>query len=272
MPELPEVETIKRDLEAKMVGLCFTGATLHWRRMLKNITLADFRHRLLSQCIEGLTRRGKYLIFHLSNGESLILHLRMSGSLRLDDDCYKDPYVRAVFDFGNGAKLYFRDPRKFGMIWLVEDAEQVVGKLGPEPLDKSFTTKVLQSILKKRTAPIKAIICDQTVIAGIGNMYADEALFDAGIHPERQANSLSRNEIGLLHRAIVAILTRAIGSGGASISDYSRPDGKPGEAQFVFKVAHQAGKRCDRCGTRIERIPIRKRGSYFCPKCQRKNN
>ena len=272
MPELPEVETIKRDLETKIVGLCFTGVMLHWPRMLQNLTPEALSRRLISQCIEGITRRGKYLIFQLSNGEALILHLRMSGSLRLDDACSDDSYIRAIFCFDNGAKLYFRDPRKFGMIWLVKDEEQVIGKLGPEPLSPNFTAKELQSILKKHTAPIKAILCDQTLIAGIGNMYADEALFDAKIHPERKANSLPRDEIKRLHHAIGEVLKKAINNGGASISDYRRPDGKSGEAQFVFKVAHQLGKKCDRCGTPIERIPIRKRGSYFCPKCQGKIN
>ena len=270
MPELPEVETIKRDLETKIVGLCFTGVTLSWPRMLQNLTPEAFNRRLISQCIEGITRRGKYLIFQLSNGEALILHLRMSGSLRLDDACSDDPYIRAIFSFNNGANLCFRDPRKFGMIWLVADEEQVTGKLGPEPLDTSFTAKELRSILSTHTAPIKAVLCDQTLIAGVGNMYADEALFDAKIHPERKANSLSRDEIKRLHHAIGEVLKKAIKWGGASISDYRRPDGKSGEAQFVFKVAHLSGKKCDRCGTPIERIPIRKRGSYFCPKCQRK--
>jgi formamidopyrimidine-DNA glycosylase len=270
MPELPEVETIKRDLETKIVGLCFTGAKLHWPKMLQNSTPEAFKSRLTSQCIEGLKRRGKYLIFQLSNGEALILHLRMSGSLRLDDDCFSDPYVRAVFDLDNGAKLYFRDPRKFGMIWLVADEEQVVGKLGPEPLEMSFKVKSLRTILSHHSAPIKAVLCDQTVIAGVGNMYADEALFEARIHPERKANSLSQDELKRLHRAIVSVLEKAIDGGGASISDYRRPDGKSGEAQFVFKVAHLSGKACDRCGTLIKRIPIRKRGTYFCPKCQGK--
>jgi formamidopyrimidine-DNA glycosylase len=269
MPELPEVETIKRDLETKIVGLRFTGVALSWPRMLQNSTPEAFRHRLMSQCIEGLKRRGKYLIFQLSTGDSLILHLRMSGSLRLDKK-YDDPYIRAVFDFDNGSKLYFRDPRKFGMIWLVADEEQVIGKLGPEPLDKGFTPKELRSILSSHSAPIKAVLCDQTIIAGIGNMYADEALFDASIHPERRANSLSQGELKRLHRAIVSVLEKAIDGGGASISDYRRPDGKSGEAQFVFKVAHQSGKSCERCGTLIKRIPIRKRGTYFCPKCQGK--
>jgi formamidopyrimidine-DNA glycosylase len=272
MPELPEVETIKRDLETKIVGLCFTGVTLSWPRMLQNLTPEAFDHRLISQCIEGIKRRGKYLIFQLSNGEALILHLRMSGSLRMDPACGNDPYIRAVFCFDKGANLYFRDPRKFGMIWLVEDEKQVVGKLGPEPLSPNFTAKELRSILSTHAAPIKAILCDQTVIAGIGNMYADEALFEASIHPLREANTLSKDEVKRLHLAIGAVLNKAIKGGGASISDYRRPDGKSGEAQFVFKVAHQLGKKCDRCGTPIERIPIRKRGSYFCPKCQGKIN
>jgi len=272
MPELPEVETIKRDLEGKIVGLCFTGVTLHWPKMLQNLSPEAFKHRLISQCIEGLKRRGKYLIFHLSSGDALILHLRMSGSLRLDSDCYNDPYIRAVFNLDNGSKLYFRDPRKFGMIWLVADEEQVVCKLGPEPLDKSFKVKDLQSILSSHSAPIKAVLCDQTVIAGVGNMYADEALFDACIHPERKANRLSNAEIKRLHSAISKVIKKAIDGGGASISDYRRPDGKSGEAQFVFNVAHQLGKKCSRCGTSIERIPIRKRGSYFCPKCQGKTD
>ena len=272
MPELPEVETIKRDLETTIVGLCFTGVTLHWPRMLQNLTPEAFNRRLISQCIDGITRRGKYLIFQLSNGETLILHLRMSGSLRLDTACSYDPYIRAIFGFDNGANLYFRDPRKFGMIWLVEDAKQVVGKLGPEPLDQDFTSDTLKSILKNHTAPIKAVLCDQTVIAGIGNMYADEALFAASIYPARKADSLSNDEIKRLHCTLDTVLKKAINSGGASISDYRRPDGKSGEAQFVFKVAHQLGKKCDKCGTPIERIPIRKRGSYFCPKCQRKND
>ncbi len=272
MPELPEVETIKRDLETTIVGLCFTGVTLHWPRMLQNLTPEAFNRRLISQCIDGITRRGKYLIFQVSNGETLILHLRMSGSLRMDTACDDDPYIRAIFSFDNGANLYFRDPRKFGMIWLVKDEEQVVGKLGPEPLSPNFTAKELQSILRKHTAPIKAVLCDQTVIAGVGNMYADEALYAATIHPDREANSLSHDEIKRLHHAIGEVLKKAINSGGASISDYRRPDGKSGEAQFVFKVAHQLGKKCDKCGTPIERIPIRKRGSYFCPKCQRKND
>jgi len=269
MPELPEVETIKRDLEQKIIGRRFTAVTLLWPKMLQTPTLEAFERGIISQSIVSMDRRGKYLIFRLSNDKCLILHLRMSGSLHLDAACENYAYVRATFTFDDGAKLYFRDTRKFGTIWLVADESEVVSKLGPEPLESDFTVDILKSILKKSSAPIKAALCDQTLIAGIGNMYADEALFAAALHPLRKADSLSPAEVKRLHRAIRSVLQEAIVGGGASISDYCRPDGKPGEAQLAFKVAHQRGKLCPSCRTPIERIVVRQRGTYFCPACQR---
>ena len=268
MPELPEVETIRRDLEGKIIGRRFTAVTLLWSKMLQNLTLAAFERGIISQSITDMDRRGKYLILRLSNGMSLIMHLKMSGSLRLDTACDDDRHIRAVFSLDNGVNLYFRDPRKFGRIWLVENEREVIGKLGPEPLEKEFTPDALRSILEKRQSPIKTVLCDQSLIAGIGNMYADEALFAAAIHPLRKAGSLSLGEVKRLHRAIRTILQEAIASGGASISDYRRPDGSSGEAQFAFKVAHQRGAPCPRCKTPIERIVVRQRGTYFCPICQ----
>ena len=268
MPELPEVETIRRDLEGKIIGRRFTAVTLLWSKMLQNLTLAAFERGIISQSITDMDRRGKYLILRLSNGMSLIMHLKMSGSLRLDTACDDDRHIRAVFSLDNGVNLYFRDPRKFGRIWLVENEREVIGKLGPEPLEKEFTPDALRSILEKRQSPIKTVLCDQSLIAGIGNMYADEALFAAAIHPLRKASSLSLGEVKRLHRAIRTILQEAIASGGASISDYRRPDGSSGEAQFAFKVAHQRGAPCPRCKTPIERIVVRQRGTYFCPVCQ----
>ena len=270
MPELPEVETIKRDLAPKIIGCKFTGVTLYWPKMVQIPSPQAFARRLISKHIDGMDRRGKYLIFRLASGETFILHLRMSGSLRLDSEYPDDPYIRAIFSLDDGTNLYFRDPRKLGVMWLVDDENDVVGKLGPEPLDASFTEDALGSIIDRCAAPIKALLCDQGLIAGVGNMYADETLFAAAIHPLRRADSLSRSEITRLHRSLRKILRDAIDSGGASISDYVRPDGNPGQAQFVFKVAHQLRKPCPACGTPIERIPIRQRGSYFCPKCQPK--
>jgi formamidopyrimidine-DNA glycosylase len=268
MPELPEVETIKRDLEQKIIGRHFVGVTLCWPKMLQNSTSEAFERNIISQSIEEVDRRGKYLILRLSNGMSIIMHLKMSGSLHLDAACDDDRHIRAIFNLDDGANLYFRDPRKFGRIWLVADERDVVGKLGPEPLQKEFTQDALRSILEKRQAPIKAVLCDQGLIAGIGNMYADEALFAAAIHPLRKASSLSTDEVKRLHRAIRTVLEEAVASGGASISDYRRPDGSSGEAQFAFNVAHQRGAHCPKCKTPIERIVVRQRGTYFCPVCQ----
>ncbi len=154
-------------------------------------------------------------------------------------------------------------------MWLVEDKNTIVGKLGPEPLEATFTPQLLAQRLKNRTAPIKALLCDQTFIAGIGNMYADEALFVARIHPLRSAGSLPQDEVERLHSVIQQVLWSAIGDKGASVDTYIRPGGELGIAHFQFQVAHYLGGRlCPVCGTPIQRIPIRNRGSYFCPKCQ----
>jgi formamidopyrimidine-DNA glycosylase len=168
----------------------------------------------------------------------------------------------------NGTSILFRDPRKFGTMQLVRDTSSILGKLGPEPLESDFTLQSLAKRLSRRKAPIKAVLIDQSFIAGIGNMYADEALFAAGIFPLRPANSLSREEIRRLHQAIRQVLWSAIGNKGASVRSYFRPSGETGTAHFHFRVAHRGGKSCPVCDTPIERIPIRHRGSYFCPWCQ----
>jgi formamidopyrimidine-DNA glycosylase len=273
MPELPEVETIINDLRPSLKGRSFTDITILWPRMVLQPSAEKLRQRLPGQTIKDIGRRGKYLIFRLDSGEVLILHLRMTGSLLLkrkgEPPAENSSYIRAVFGLDNGTELLFTDRRKLGTVSLVKDENEVIGKLGPEPLGISFTTKALAERLSKHKAPIKAVLCDQEVIAGIGNMYADEALFFAGIHPLRAANSLSREEIKRLHRAIRKVLSKAIGNGGASISDYRRPTGEKGSQQDDFYVAHRGGQTCKVCATPIERIPVRNRGTYFCPRCQR---
>ena len=268
MPELPEVETIRRDLSPRITGKSFVALTLNWPKTVQNQSAEAFKQGLIGQTICGLDRRGKYLILRLASGDSLILHMRMSGSLLVEPGCESDPYTRTVFHLDDGSSLCFRDPRKLGVMWLVKDAGEVVGKLGPEPLDSSFTVAIFGERIGRRSAPIKAVLCDQGIIAGIGNMYADEALFAAGIHPLRPANSLSSEEMKRLYAAIRQTLDEAIDCCGASISDYQRPGGQPGTAQSVFRVAHRKSEPCPSCGTPIERIPIRQRGSYFCPRCQ----
>jgi len=269
MPELPEVETIRRDLAATIVGRRIIGVTLNWPHMVLHPSPEDFSCRLVGHCVHQVDRRGKYLILRLESGDALILHLRMSGSLLIALDEEPDRYCRAVFLLDDGARLCFRDPRKLGKMWLVEDENSVVGGLGPEPLEGRLTAEALGQRLAGRSAPVKALLCDQSVIAGVGNMYADEALFAAGIHPLHRANTLTRQEVRRLHRALRRVLSGAIDSHGASVNDYWRPDGEPGTAQFEFKVAHRGGKPCPDCGTAIQRIPIRGRGSCFCPRCQK---
>ncbi len=273
MPELPEVETIVNDLRPRIEGRRFTGVSVYCPEMVHKSSVAELKRRLPGQVIKKIARRGKYLIFRLTSGEALILHLRMTGSLRLSQKgkplAEPSPYVRAVFSLDNGTELLFTDRRKLGTISLVKDESEEIGKLGPEPFDTSFTPKALAERLSKHKAPIKAVLCDQEVIAGIGNMYADEALFFSGIHPLRAANSLSDVEIKRLHKAIREVLTKAIGNGGASISDYRRPTGEKGSQQYDFYAAHRGGQTCKVCTTPIERIAVRNRGTYFCPKCQK---
>ena len=269
MPELPEVETVKNELLPHIVGHRITGITLFWEGIVRQPSVEEFCSRLIGQRLTGLARRGKYLLFSLSSGESLIIHLKMSGSLLLKPlSGDPDRYIRAILHLGEDTGLYFRDPRKLGTMQLVKDDSSITSKLGPEPLEPSFTPQVLAQRLAKREAPIKAILLDQHFIAGVGNMYADEALFAAKIHPLRSGESLSPEEIERLYHAIHQVLWSAIGNKGASTNTYFRPSGERGTAHFEFKVAHCRGKTCPDCGTPIERIPIRNRGSYFCPKCQ----
>jgi len=274
MPELPEVETIVNDLRPSLKDRSFTDITILWPRMVLQPSAEELRRRLPGQVIKDIGRRGKYLIFRLASGEALIMHLRMTGSLLLkrkgDKHPVSSPYITAIFRLDNGMELVFTDRRKLGTVSLVKDESELNEKLGPEPLDPDFTPQVLAKRLSSRKAPIKAVLCDQEVLAGIGNMYADEALFFARIHPLREANSLSHGEIKSLHKAIRQVLMRAISNGGASISDYRRPTGEKGTQQYDFYAAHRGGQTCKVCATPIERITVRNRGTYFCPKCQGK--
>ncbi|MFC1991989.1 Fpg/Nei family DNA glycosylase [Chloroflexota bacterium] len=177
-------------------------------------------------------------------------------------------YTRAVIHLDNDTDIAFRDPRKFGVLRLVGDREKIIGKLGPEPFDEDFTPQVLARLLKNRKAPMKALLCEQNLIAGIGSMYADEALFATKIHPMRAGENVTQKESKLLYQEIKRILWEAIENKGASVDTYFRPDGAKGTAHYQFKVAHRFKEPCDVCGTPVERIKVRNRGSYFCPKCQ----
>ena len=268
MPELPEVETIKNELTPWVVGQIFTKIIIRDARVVCDGSARQIRRELVGQKIESLERRGKYLIFRLSNGKALIIHLRMTGSLLLDlrED---GRYVRAAFCLSNGHRFVFSDRRRLGKVWLVDDVEAVVCKLGPEPLDRKFTPGILRQRFSRHHIPIKAALLDQGIVAGIGNMYADEALFAARIHPLSKSDELSAKQLQTLHNNLRRILEAAIHSKGASVDTYVRPDGEVGTAHFGFKVAHKGGELCPICGGTIGRIVVRNRGTYFCPRCQR---
>jgi formamidopyrimidine-DNA glycosylase len=191
----------------------------------------------------------------------------MTGSLLLNPKEI-DRYARAIFHLSSRHRLVFSDRRRLGLLRLVDDADTVVCRLGPEPLEERFTPDILGQRLSRHRIPIKAALLDQRIIAGLGNMYADEVLFAAGISPLRKADSLSPEEILTLHNCICRVLGAGIDSKGASVDTYIRPEGERGTAHFDFKVAHKRGEPCPVCGSTIQRVPIQKRGAYFCPRCQ----
>lgn len=270
MPELPEVETIKNDLFPRIKGRCIVSVALLSRELVQHLSPVEFAQRLENQVITGLARRGKFLLFQLSSRDTLIMHLRMTGSLLLRQARYRpDPYTRAVFHLDEEGELRFCDRRKLGKMWLLTESQGFPGKLGPEPLEPGFTPAVLSQLLRQHNVPVKALLCDQSFIAGIGNMYADEALFIARLHPLKKSSSLSPEEIRLLHQAIQQVLWKGIKNKGASVDTYRRPDGESGRAQEEFLVAHRSGHLCYNCGAAIQRIALRGRGTYFCPCCQK---
>jgi formamidopyrimidine-DNA glycosylase len=271
MPELPEVETIKNEIIPFVVGRSIQRVELLWEGMVREQSPAEFKLAVIGRRVAAINRRGKYLLFSLDNGRTLVLHLRMTGSLITSPpgQAVVPEYTRAIIGLSDGTTVFFKDLRKFGTMRLVDNADSVTGKLGPEPLDPSLTPAVLRRLLKGRKAPIKAVLCDQEVIAGLGNMYADEVLFAAAITPTRSAGSLSIEETQRVHAAIREVLACAIGNKGASVRDYCRPDGTRGTAHLQFKVAHRRGETCLVCGTALGYVKVRGRGTYFCPKCQR---
>lgn len=268
MPELPEVETIKNELSPHIIGSQFTKLTIYDRTLVVKSAVEEFCRELTGQIVAGLQRRGKYLIISLANGKALIIHLRMTGALILNPETI-NKHVRAVFQFDNNNTMAFIDVRRLGVMWLATDINNLMDKLGPEPLGDEFNVNTLTRKLKGRKAPIKAVLLDQSIIAGIGNMYADEALFNASIHPMKTAGNLSTKDIEKLYNAIVEVIQTAINNKGASVANYKRPQGEPGTAHNYFKVAHLRGQPCPVCGEIIQRLAVRNRGSYYCPNCQR---
>jgi formamidopyrimidine-DNA glycosylase len=270
MPELPEVETTVNDLRPLVAGKAVSAVEVLSGRSIAEPSVEQFQKELIHRKIVDLNRRGKFLVFKLDNGKSWVVHLRMTGSLILKKTADEpEKFVRVIIRLEDGAAIHFRDMRKFGKMWLVEDEESVVGKLGLEPLSAEFTPAVLEKILDDRKTPVKVLLINQNLIAGIGNMYADEALYQARIHPLQPAGSLTGIEIKRLFGAIQQVLRKGIKSKGASTDTYLRPAGTKGEAHLEFQVAHRKGEECPVCGGTVERIAVGQRGTFFCPKCQK---
>lgn len=273
MPELPEVETIRLDLLPVLRGRSFTHAWVSPEapRLVQVPLATDFARLLPGRRIEDISRRGKHLVFHLSGGLYLVVHLRMTGALlHRPSDAPADRYVRAVLSLDDGSELRFSDLRKFGAFWLVPDLSEVLGRLGPEPLDRGLTPALLRELTARRRAPVKSLLLDQRALAGLGNIYADEALFAAGLHPQRPASSLSDAEVERLHDAIRRVLLAALEDRGASFSDYVDASGREGRHQFRVQVFRRTGKPCYTCGREIARVKLAGRSTHFCPKCQPK--
>jgi len=266
LPELPEVETIKEGLRPLVAGRRILGVEVLRAGAVKAPPAEDFCRGLVGNRVLGVERRGKYLLFSLEDGRFLIVHLKMTGVLLWDGEDV--PYISARIALEGSHCLVFQDRRRLGALWLVADPNTVVGGLGPEPLRPEFTLEAFRERLKKRSAPVKALLLDQHFLAGLGNMYADEALFQARLHPLKKAKALSQAETAGLHRAIKEVLSRGIALKGASVDTYRLPDGGRGGAHLVFQVAHRRGLPCPICSTPIQRISLRGRGAYFCPSCQ----
>ncbi len=270
MPELPEVEYVARQLRTELVGRRFTGVRVLWERAILGLDPRDFAARLIAREVIEISRRGKFLLIGLEDAQNLVVHRRMSGNLVFALPEVEDPYTRVAFSLDDGRRLLFSDPRKFGRLTVVTASElpALFARLGPEPLDPAFTPAVLAERLAGRRGPIKALLLDQAVIAGLGNIYADEALFRAHIHPLRPGESLDGDEVERLHAGIQGALLTGIEHGGTTFGRHRGVHNEAGRNLEHVEVYRRTGQPCPRCGTPIERITVAQRGTHYCPHCQ----
>ena len=277
MPELPEVETIIRRLRngthehPPVPGQTIQSVAVAWDRIIAEPDIESFKKALIGKRITGAHRRAKYLHFPLDEGH-LVGHLRMSGDMRMvrrldpeGNPIPKDEYDQVVIDFESNWRMTFSSIRKFGRMWYTDDLRLIFGKLGPEPLTDDFTVEQLYEIIHAHSRQIKPLLLDQHILAGLGNVYTDESLFQAKIHPLRRSDSLSEIETQMLYHAIRHTLTQGILNFGASLDWIYRG----GEFQNYFKVYQQEDQPCPVCGTMIKKINVGQRGTHFCPNCQK---
>ena len=264
MPELPEVETIARKLEPDLVSRMIKEADLRWSRTLAAPSPKTFKEQIKGQRIREVTRRAKYFILKLTDFD-LLIHLRMSGDLYVKNSTTEpEKHDRLVLKLSGSKILVFNDTRKFGRVWLTANPQEVLGALGPEPLGREFTPQWLYDSLQKRRRQLKPLLLDQTFLAGLGNIYTDEALHIAKLHPLRLSDSVTKEQAQALHEAIRKVLKEGIKRNGASIDWVYRG----GEFQNYFRVYDRDGKPCAVCGTPIQKLVVGQRGTHICPKCQ----
>ncbi|WP_119068103.1 bifunctional DNA-formamidopyrimidine glycosylase/DNA-(apurinic or apyrimidinic site) lyase [Aggregatilinea lenta] len=272
MPELPEVETVVRGVRDALVGRTITGVTLDWPAGLVTPDSTVFAARIAGQSVQRVDRRGKYIVITLSH-DTLIIHLKMTGRLYVVPDAaeqYADRWVHFTFQLDNGHQLRFSDSRKFGRVYLVDDPAEVTGPLGPEPLSDAFTLDLFRARLAGRTGALKPLLLNQTFLAGMGNIYVDEALFASELHPLRRADTLDEDDITRLYAAIRHVLDLGVQREGASVNWYRKPDGTKGTAQNGLNAYGQTGQPCPRCGTPVIKIVVGQRGTHLCPTCQKR--
>jgi formamidopyrimidine-DNA glycosylase len=266
MPELPEVETIARNLRPALVGATILEADLRWARTLAVPSPRKFKERIKGQKILAVSRRAKFLNLQLSTFH-LLVHLRMSGDLNIKEvDSEPEKHDRLRLFLSNNTILVFNDTRKFGRVWLTENPDSVISGLGPEPLSNEFTSQWLYDNLRRRHRQLKPLLLDQKFLAGLGNIYTDEALHMARLHPLAASDSIKREQAERLHEAIRAVLAEGIRRNGASIDWVYRG----GEFQNYFRAYDREGQPCPVCGTKIQRLVVGQRGTHVCPKCQKK--
>jgi formamidopyrimidine-DNA glycosylase len=271
MPELPEVEHVARQLRAELVGHRIVSARVLWPRAIAGIEPAEFEGRLRDRPVTGIGRRGKHLLIALDGDETLVVHRRMSGNLVFMPPAPDEAYARVIFALDDGRRLLYTDPRKFGRIALLSAPELAasLAELGPEPLAPEFTPAVLAERLAGRDRGLKSLLLDQAVVAGLGNIYADEALYRARLHPLRRASSLTPEEIAALHAGIQGALRTGVEHGGTTFGRHRGVYSEAGTNLEHVEVYRRTGQPCLRCGTPIQRITVAQRGTHFCPNCQR---
>ena len=273
MPELPEVESVRRGLAPALEGRRFEHVEITDPRLTRPHDPLEVARELEGERVTKVDRRGKYLIVRFESGRALLIHLRMTGSLRhaKAEELREDPHRRAVVNLDDGSDVAYRDVRRFGTWLLLEPSDvdtYIDTRVGKEPLDAAYKAKHLAEKLTTRRAPIKAAILDQRTVAGVGNIYADEALWRAQVHPLTPASELTADEVKAVHKGIRASLQAGVRRQGSTLRDYQLPDGSSGSAQDRFKVYGRGGLPCERCGTPIDKIRVAGRGTWYCPTCQ----